>query len=144
MIGSVAWITEKLLQAYMHMNLEKMELNCICYGVQCGITDRRESYRTYRGSLFALIRELICSFLCDVFSFQNSWFDFRSMEPKKALHFHSFELPEVNVKIGQKWGKKRGVRLPIPIWCILNNDVRGLYLVVLRPFIPDHYLGPRF
>ena len=45
MIGSVAWITEKLLQAYMHMNLEKMELNCICYGVQCGITDWRESYR---------------------------------------------------------------------------------------------------
>ena len=38
------------------------------------------------------------------------------MEPKKALHFHSFELPEVNVKIGQKWGKKPGVRLPIPIW----------------------------
>ena len=66
------------------------------------------------------------------------------MEPKKALHFHSFELPEVNFKIGQKWGKKPGVRLPIPIWCILNNDVRGLYLVVLRPFIPDHYLGPRF
>ena len=29
----------------MHMNLEKMELNCICYGVQCGITDWRESYR---------------------------------------------------------------------------------------------------
>ena len=104
MIGSVAWITEKLLQAYMHMNLEKMELNCICYGVQCGITDRRESYRTYRGSLFALIRELICSFLCDVFSFQNSWFDFRWME-LKLPHFHSFELPEVNVKIGQKWEK---------------------------------------